>query len=258
MIPLHSGISSMRLTVPIFVVLACVNFGLGQGPEPPLEEARLTIHTLVREDIFAGWRTNNKQRLERGERNIELLLEKRPDAKADLLAWKGGIALFRAAVALEANRPDDYETQFKRALELFDESRKTNPNSPGANAVIGGSYVLFADRLPKSAQADAWQTCYDCFKTLHKMQAAVIDKLPLHIKGELLAGLTQSALRTGRMDEYEEYLGLIIEKLPKTSYSRMALKWREDPDAAKTENISCKSCHGGGRLSAKLAALDDN
>ena len=34
------------------------------------------------------------------EENIEKLLKTRPDSKADLLAWKGGVALYRAAVAL--------------------------------------------------------------------------------------------------------------------------------------------------------------
>ena len=64
-----------------------------QSPEPPLDDKRLTIHTLVREDIFAGFLQNDLTRLARGEKNIELLLEKRPQSKAELLAWKAGATL---------------------------------------------------------------------------------------------------------------------------------------------------------------------
>ncbi len=43
------------------IALSCLVVGLagkafGQSPEPPLSDTRLPVATLVREDVFAGWR----------------------------------------------------------------------------------------------------------------------------------------------------------------------------------------------------------
>jgi hypothetical protein len=76
----------------------------GQSLAPPLSDTRLAVHTLVREDIFAGWRAGNMERFSRGEKNIELLLEQRPGAKHELLAWKGGNQLYHAVRAHEDDR----------------------------------------------------------------------------------------------------------------------------------------------------------
>ncbi len=49
-----------------------------QAPEPPISDTRLTVNTLVREDVFAGFLQNDLARLTRAEKNIELLLASRP------------------------------------------------------------------------------------------------------------------------------------------------------------------------------------
>lgn len=245
------------------IILHCSLLGMlcSLGPvravDPPLDETRLTVHSLVREDIFAGWRTNNRDRMARGERNIEQLLEQRPDDRADLLAWKGSVALFHAAEAHEAGKTGEFQEHYQDALDQFAASKQSDPNSPGANAVIGGGYVLFADRLPESVRGDAWQACYDAYQMLYRIQAPALDRLPTHIRGELLAGLAMSSLRTGRMAEYQGHLEQIINLLPETAYARTALKWKENPEAAVTGTMACKTCHGPGRLSARLANLDE-
>jgi hypothetical protein len=66
----------------------------------------------------------------------------------------------------------------------------------------------------------------------------------------------QSAQRTGRKEELDQYLAKMVEVLPETPYERVAKRWMENPEAAATENISCKTCHAEGRLSARLAKLN--
>jgi hypothetical protein len=235
---------------------AVVTPAFAESPDPPLDNARLTVHTLVREDIFAGWRSRNMERLERGEKNIEVLLEQRPKFRADLLAWKGGAKLYRAVLAREAGENDEFKTLYDEAAALFSEAKTLGPKNPGVAAVVGGSYLTFGDRLPEELRADAWQKSYDNYQILWSQQGKLVDRLPEHIRGELLAGLVQSAQRTGRQQEYSEYLDKIIEVLPDTGYSRVALQWKKDPQSAATGNISCKSCHADGRLEARLAAIE--
>ena len=247
----------MKAIKRILVVVALVTVAMAQSPEPPLDDTRLTIHTLVREDIFAGFLTDDMERFSRGEKNINLLLEKRPGAKSELLAWQGGATLYRAVIAHENNRPDEFQQKYRQALDLFSQARQLGPQNDGVAAVTGGSFVVFADRLPKEKRADAWAQAYDSYQTLWKHQASFVDKLPMHIRGELLGGLTQSAHRTGRTEEMNLYLDKILEVLGGTPYELVAKQWKTDPEKASSVSVTCLSCHNPGRLGSRLSALNN-
>lgn len=245
------------IVLALSCVLACNgNPVCAESPDPPLDNARLPVSTLVREDIFAGWQENDMVRYARGEKNIEQLLGDRPRERTALLAWKGGTKLYRAVVASEAGNDAEFERYYQEAIDLFAEAKKLGPRHPVVNAVVGGSFVLFGDRLPEKYREAAWAAGYENYQALWKMQGQGLDRLPLHIRGELLAGLAQSAQRTGREDECNEFLDKIIEKLPDTLYEHEAKAWKADPAAAGKGNISCKSCHDEGRLADRLAKLN--
>jgi tetratricopeptide (TPR) repeat protein len=229
---------------------------MADSPAPPVSDPRVPVSTLVREDLFAGWQADDLERHERGMKNIELLLEQRPHAKADLLAWKGGGKYFGAILAHEAKKSEAFEALYQEALALFAEARKLDPKSGGVPAIVGGSNVLFADRLPEKHRAKAWSEAYDHFLILWGQQSEFVDRMPVHIRGELLAGLAQSAQRTGRQEELGQYLDKIMELLPGTAYEREAQRWKDNPERAATGNISCKSCHSDGRLAARMAKLE--
>jgi hypothetical protein len=233
------------LTVPV----------IAQTPEPPLTDPRIPVHTLVREDLFAGFMNNDMTRFERGERNVQRLLELRPADRAPLLAWQAGAALYRAVRAYEAGQPEEFATLYRRTRELFDEAKRLNASDVGVVATTGGAFVVFSDRLPAEHRADAWAQAYDAFQFLWNLQGAAVDKLPLHIRGELLGGLTQSAQRTGRTAEAAEHLDRMLLHLKSTPYEAPAQRWKNDPDAASASKVTCMSCHEAGRLSTRLKAL---
>lgn len=246
----------MRAILCSCICLLTVSSGFAQTPDPPLDETRLSVHTLLREDVFAGWRADDMERFARAEKNIEQLMQSRPKSRADLLAWKGGTAIYRAVLALEAGETEEFDRHFQQTQDCFAEAKQLAPKSGGVAAVVGGSYVLFADRLPEEHQAQAWSDCYDNYQVLWKLQGPFVDKLPVHIGGELLSGLAQSAQRTKREAELGQFLDKIIEVMPNTRYGRVAQEWKNDPQAAAGDNISCKTCHAPGRLSRKLANFE--
>lgn len=239
----------------IFVVVALATVAAAQMPSPPLDDSRLPIHTLVREDVFAGFLSDDMDRFNRGENNIDLLLEKRPNEKAGLLAWKGGAALYKAVRALENNKADEYQQHYAKALDYFAQARQAGPQDGGVIAVTGGSYLLFGDRLAKEHRAGAWAQAYDSYQMLWKFQSSAVERLPLHLKGELLAGLAQSAQRTGRAQEADQFLDKIIALLPGTPYEPAARQWKKNPEAASNSGLACMTCHDGGRLNARINAL---
>jgi hypothetical protein len=240
----------------ILVVVVCL-MAAAQSPEPPLSDTRLRIETLVREDIFAGVLDSDMDRLARGEKSIEILLEQRPAEKAGLLAWKAGATLYRAVRALEANRTEEFEEKYRQATDLLAQAKKLGPEDLGVTAATAGIYALLADRLPEKARGPAWATAYDSYQTLWKKQAKVVEKLPLHLRGELLGGLAQSAQRTGRTKEFAEYLDKIVAVAPDSAYARAARSWQENPEAGKGPSLTCLTCHAPGRLAARRAALEE-
>ena len=239
----------------LVVALVTVAAAAAQSPQPPLAESRLTVHTLVREDIFAGWMSDDMGRLERGEKNIQLLLEQRPGQKGNLLSWKGGALLYRAVLANEGNRPDEFQRYYRQALDAFSEAAKTTSGNEALAAVIGGSFALFADRLPKEYRAAAWSAAYDNYQALYKQQERFIDKFPVHLRGEVLSGLAQSAQRTGRKEETAQYVDKILTVLGGTPYEPMARKWKSNPESAANSSLVCMTCHDAGRLAVRVSDL---
>jgi tetratricopeptide (TPR) repeat protein len=226
-----------------------------QGPEPPLADTRLTVHTLVREDVFAGFLQNDLGRLARAEKNIELLLASRPAERANLLAWQGSTALTRAVLATEARQTEEFQRQYRRAIELFAEAARLGPDSAGVFAITGGSQTMLADRLPAPERAAGWEQAYSAYQQLWKMQGADIEKLPLHHKGEVLTGLAQAAQRTGRTSEVPAHLERILTVLHDTAYARRAQQWKDDASSRAQTKLTCQTCHAPGTLAARLAEV---
>lgn len=80
-------------------------------------------------------------------------------------------------------------------------------------------------------------------------------RVPFISKESFLAGLAQSAQRTGRTAEMVENLNLILEKLPGTPYAARARRWKDQPEIAARTSMICQTCHEPGRLAPRMAAL---
>jgi hypothetical protein len=100
--------SKMRLLKTALLVSLAVTAPVAQTTDPLLSDKRLTVHTLVREDVFAGFRNDNLGRLAKAEQNIEILLKERPEERANLLAWRAGAATYRAVRAHEAGQAAEF------------------------------------------------------------------------------------------------------------------------------------------------------
>jgi hypothetical protein len=149
--------------------------------------------------------------------------------------------------------------RYKKALDSFAEARKLielGSDNDGVFQAIGGSHVIFADRLPKELRGEAWARAYEAYQIIWKQQAPYVGRLPTHFKGELLAGLAQSSQRTGRTEELAQYLDKILELLRDTPYEAVARQWKNNPASASGSGIACMTCHEEGRLNARLTSLN--
>ena len=246
----------MRSVILIAVAALYAGPVLAQSPplSPSVYDPRLTVHWLVREDIFAGFMSNDEARLANGERTLSQLLVERPAAKANIIAWQGWAALTRAVYAHAQHNESQFGKYYQKARDLYAEAARLAPTSGSVAIIIGGSYAVLGDRLPDKYRPAAWSQAYELYRKVWGLTPEP-DSLPMHLKGELLAGLAQTAQRTGRNAEMLENLNLIIEKLPDTPYAARARKWRDNPEIAPRTSIICQTCHEPGRLAARTAAL---
>jgi len=228
----------MRATSTLVLLLITIAPANAQSPEPPLADTRLTVHTLLREDVFAGFMSNDMVRFARAERNIEQLLKDRPDQRGNLLAWRGSAAMHRAVLAHEAGNSGEFLKNLEAARAAFAEAAAQTSGNDGVAAIRGGSYAVFADRLPEPHRATAWADSYASYSLLWKQQGSVIDTLPVHHRGEVLGGLVQSAQRTGRTEEMMQHLDRMLTMMKGTPYEATAQHWKDNPSSAATTKVT--------------------
>lgn len=238
----------------LFVCLLGVS-AIAQTPKVQTFDSRLRSSTIVREDLFAGFMANDDGRRQRGERNVEILLAERPQDRPVLTAWKAGIALDRAVSAAEAGRTNDFDREYWKALDLFAEASRLDPADLGVMITQGAAFATFSDRLPLRYREEGWNKSYQAYGAVWKRQEANVTNFPLHLKGELLAGMAQSAERTGHSKQSAQFLEQILATMPGTPYAAIAKKWIESPAAAAGSNLTCQTCHEAGRLEARKASL---
>ena len=226
-----------------------------QSPEPPISDTRLSVHTLLREDVFAGFLQGDLTRMARAEKNADLLLTNRPAERPSLLAWQGGLAMTRAIMANDAHQPDQFLQHYRRAQALFAEAMKLGPEEVAVFAITGGTQVTIADRLPPDARKASWELGCTAYQQLWKLQSQIIEKLPLHHKGEVLSGVAQTAERTGRHEEAAAGVERILTLLPDTAYASRARQWKDDPSGRAMSKLACQTCHAPGMLVSRIAEV---
>ena len=163
------------------------------------------------------------------------------------------MVLYRAVRAHEAGESAEFQRLYQQARDLFTQAAETKSGNDGVPAIVGGSLTVFADRLPQEHRAAAWSLAYDHYALLWKLQEPALNQLPLHMKGELLAGLAQTAQRTGRQEEATLYVDKMLTMLKGTPYEATASKWKSDPASASSSSVTCKSVSRGGPPASELS-----
>lgn len=236
-----------RTLVALAALLAAGVVGFAAQQTRP---ANVPIHTWVREDMFAGFVDDDLVRFERGEKKVLEYLADTPD-RAEALAWMAGGRLYRAGRAFREGKTAEGDARTREAIELMDRAAAAAPHSIGVHATLGGSIVQLANKLPEKYYGPLMQRARGHFATLYSVQSAAVPQLPLHIKGELLAGAAETEFRAGDRARASELLNQIVKEMPDTPYARSAATWLAAPDTVTRDTkLVCQSCHEPGRLSA--------
>lgn len=221
-----------------------------------LPPAGMRTSTWVREDLFAGFLVKDAQRFAQGEAKLEEILATNPKA-ADAIAWKGGARLHRAALAHEAGDAAQFRQHYQEALGYFRQAAElglNNPNAQGVRAITGGSWTVMAERLPEPERRYAYTQIRENYAALKELQKKEFDQLPVHLRGEVLAGLAQAAQRLGQND-FIQRVKDVVAQVPGSIYATRAQKWLDNPASAAKTSMTCQTCHEPGKLAPTLERL---
>jgi tetratricopeptide (TPR) repeat protein len=234
----------------LFAISAFFAVAVSGQPKPE----KLPISTWVREDLFAGFLVDDLERFESGVRKVEAALAEQPGSSA-ARSWLASSQMYRAVRAHKAGNREEFDRWFKTSLETF--SRAAESPNIGVFAIRGGTFAVFADQLPAEHQIDAYRRVHESYSALKAEQAPFFDKLPVHMRGEVLAGLAQASARLGRNEEAESWLKQILETMPGTPYASRAKRWQEKPEVSKSTSLTCQTCHDPGRLEPTIARMKE-
>jgi hypothetical protein len=234
----------------IVVVVALLAAGFITVAAQQARPANVPIHTWVREDIFGGFVDDDFERFAQGETKVLEYLAETP-GRPEAMAWMAGGKLYRAGRAFREGKAADGDALVREAMEMMDDAVAKGPENVGVHAVLGGSIVQLANKLPEKYYAPLMQRGRTHFTKLYSVQSPALAQLPLHIKGELLAGLAETEFRAGDRTRATEVLNQIVKEMPDTAYAKSAAAWLAAPDkVTRDTKIACQSCHEPGRLAA--------
>jgi tetratricopeptide (TPR) repeat protein len=213
-----------------------------QAPKP-------TFYTMVREDTFAGYIGGDMARFERGMKYTDQVLADNPQ-NADALVWKGGGQVFLATRLYAQDLNAKADILYEGGLALMEQALANAPGNAGVQASYGGVLAYLAPRLPEGLRRKAaLEKARAMYERLYKAQEQVLDRMPVHFRGETLAGLAETNLKLGNMEQARVYLKRISATLPNTSYAKTAELWLAHPESVDAnEQIVCGTCHEAGRL----------
>jgi hypothetical protein len=236
-----------RAFIPLLLVFTATFVALAAQQTRP---ATVPIHTWVREDIFAGMVDDDLPRYELGEKKVLEYLAETP-GRPEALAWMVGGKLYRASRAFKEGKTAEGDALIAEAMKMMDAAAAAAPTSVGVHATLGGSIVQMANKLPETYYRPLMERARTHFAYLFSVQGQAVSKMPLHIKGELLAGVAETEFRAGDRTRATEVLKQIVTEMPDTAYARNAALWLAAPDkVTRDTKLVCQSCHEPGRLSA--------
>lgn len=230
-------------------VTALVAATAAQEPRP----ANVPFYTWVREDTFAGLIDGDFARLAQAERKTQEFLQENPQ-RNDASNWLGATKIIRAVKAFKDGQTAVGDALLRDGLAAIDGAIARAPDDIGLRATAGGTLTYLASQLPEQHYRSALNRAREHYGAMYQIQSPALPQLPLHIKGELLAGVAETEFRVGDRERATQLLNQIVKELPDSGYARTASAWLAAPEkVTKDSRLVCQSCHEPGRLSSWTA-----
>jgi len=217
---------------------------------------KLTIHTWVREDLFAGWMVKDAESLARGERKLDHFLASNPN-HSSALAWKFLATHYHMREAISKSDRAGYNTLLAQSHTLRDKAIAANPRDVSVYIIVGGVMIMGAWYAPEEHKQALYKEGRELLRKVPELQGPAFDKLPPHMRGETWSLLAYASDRLGDKADRDALIDAMLTKLQGSPYESRAKRWKTLPALTSESDNMCITCHDPGRLKnvqARLAA----
>ncbi len=208
---------------------------------------KLSIHTWVREDIFAGWMAKDAEGLARGEQKVDYFLASNP-THSSALAWKFATVYYHLREAHAKGNQTEYKKRIAEGKELREKAIAANPKDVAVYIIVGGMMVMGAYYAAPEDKEWMYRDGRDLLRKVQPMQGAAFDTLPAHMRGEMWSMLAYASDRLGDKEDRAATVNLMLTKLQGSPYEARAKRWQALPALSSEIDNMCISCHEPGRL----------
>ena len=215
---------------------------------------KLSIHTWVREDVFAGWIARDHAALTRGATKLERFLESKPGDE-NALAWKYLIAMYDMRRAQEAKDAAGYDSAMAAAAKIRSAIWDARSPQAGAHIIVGSMLVSGAYWARETDKAWMYRDGRALLLKVPELQKGVFDTLPPHMRGELWSSIAFASDRLGDKAERDRHIELMLTQLKGSLYEKRAERWQKLPALTSEVDNMCISCHEPGRLKPTAVRL---
>ena len=215
---------------------------------------KLTIHTWVREDIFAGWIARDANALARGAAKLERFLAANP-TNENALAWKYLIEIYDMRRAQEAKDTAAYDRAMAAAAKVRSSIWDGRSPQAGPHIIVGSMLVSGAYWAREADKAWMYRDGRELLRKVPELQKGAFDTLPPHMRGELWSSIAFASDRLGDKAERDRYTELMLTQLKGSLYEKRAERWQKLPALTSEIDNMCISCHEPGRLKPTAARL---
>jgi len=237
------------LTIGLLTLLIGAPAVLAQPPAAPgpagapAGERPTRFDYLVRADFFAGMR-GDRARFERAMRLCEETLAREP-RHAEAMVWYGSGLLVLAGQSFRSGDAAKGGELWERGLRTMADAVALAPDRVGVLIPRGATLLLAARQLPPGAESRALlQTGVADYEKALALQTPHFERLSLHARGELLAGLAEGWHQLGRDETARAYLERMVAELDGSGYQARAKAWLET--GPPLGGFACASCHRSG------------
>jgi hypothetical protein len=215
---------------------------------------KLSIHTWVREDVFAGWIARDLAALTRGAAKVERFLERNPGDE-NALAWKYLVKIYEMRQAQDAKDVAAYDQAMATAAKIRDSIWSGRSPQAGAHIIVGSMLVAGAYWARETDKPWMYRDGRELLRKVPDLQKGAFDTLPPHMRGELWSSIAFASDRLGDKDERDRVVELMLTQLKGSLYEKRAQRWQKLPALTSEVDNMCISCHEPGRLKPTAARL---
>ena len=216
---------------------------------------KISIHTWVREDFFAGFMAYDSEAFERGIRKLDIFLADHPN-DANGLGWKYESYFYRLRKDREANADSSYAHHWAEAQEYKNRALTLRaPADVGPLLLVGGSQIWNAQYAASATQRESlFREGRELLRQVQQIQSPVWESIPPHMRGELWSLEGFASDQIGEREERNRVANEMVTKLKGSLYEVRGRRWLNATNLGKADAM-CISCHEPGRLQPTLARL---